>query len=148
LIDSGFSPRTTYITTAETTTTSLRYGSGLRTAARAVADGLGLLEFLLDAVPGIVLRLHSGLLAAGYWTTLHRPGGPEPMDDQHLAGAPVWFFGEAGDIPFLVAALVAWVRADNRRAASAPPPLMGNRPLGVRRGSGTPLRPATGPRNR
>jgi hypothetical protein len=39
------------------------------------------------------------------------------MDDQHLAGALLWFFGEAGDIPFLVAAMVAWIRADNREAA-------------------------------
>jgi hypothetical protein len=57
VIDKGSSPRTTYTTAAEAAATSLRYGPGLRIAARAVADSLGLPADRLTAgsVSGIIL---------------------------------------------------------------------------------------------
>jgi putative membrane protein len=88
----------------------------LSSAAYAAALGLAFVEFLLDAVPGIVLRLQTHVLQPAYWAALHRPWGPSPLDDQRLGGAVLWFFGEAGDIPFIAALLVAWVRSDAREA--------------------------------
>lgn len=88
----------------------------LTSVAYAAALGLALVEFLLDAVPGIVLRLQGHVLQEGYWSVLARPWGPSPLEDQHLAGAWLWFFGEAGDLPFVAALLVAWVRSDAREA--------------------------------
>jgi len=84
--------------------------------AYAAIVGLGFLEFLLDAVPGISLRLLGHPLGITTWLATRRAAGPTPMDDQHLAGAWLWFFAEAGDIPFLVAAVLAWTRADAREA--------------------------------
>ena len=89
---------------------------GMSSLAYAAALGLAFVEFLLDAVPGIALRLHGTLLQEAYWSGLHRPWGPSPMEDQHLAGACLWFFAEAGDIPFFAALLVAWIRSDAREA--------------------------------
>jgi len=105
---------------------------GLSSVAYAAALGFALVEFLLDAVPGIVLRLQSHVLQEGYWSALNRPWGPTPFGDQQLAGAWLWFFAEAGDLPFIAALLVAWVRSDAREARAvdaaldaaraAPPP--------------------------
>ncbi len=89
---------------------------GLSSVAYAAALGFALVEFLLDAVPGIVLRLQSHVLQEGYWSALNRPWGPSPLGDQQLAGAWLWFFAEAGDLPFIAALLVAWVRSDAREA--------------------------------
>lgn len=91
-------------------------GMTLSSLGYAALIGLGFLEFLLDAIPGIALRLHGSLLAPEYWSVLHRGWGPAPLDDQHLAGGMLWFFGEAGDLPFLVIAMLAWIRADAREA--------------------------------
>lgn len=91
-------------------------GMTLSSLGYAALIGLGFLEFLLDAIPGIALRLHGSLLAPEYWSALHRGWGPAPLDDQHLAGGMLWFFGEAGDLPFLVIAMIAWIRADAREA--------------------------------
>lgn len=91
-------------------------GMGLSSLGYATLIGLGFFEFLLDGIPGIALRLHGGVLAAAYWSSLHRGWGPGPLADQHLAGGMLWFFGEAGDLPFLVVAMLAWIRADAREA--------------------------------
>jgi len=91
-------------------------GMGLSSLGYAALIGLGFFEFLLDGIPGIALRLHGGVLALPYWSSLHRGWGPGPLADQHLAGGVLWFFGEAGDLPFLVVAMVAWIRADAREA--------------------------------
>jgi len=84
--------------------------------AYAAMLGLGFLEFLLDAVPGIALRLLGQPLAVVQWLASQRSGGPTPLDDQHLAGAWLWFFAEAGDLPFLILLMVAWIRSDAREA--------------------------------
>lgn len=81
----------------------------------AVAVGLG--EFLLDAVPGIVVRLRTHLLATSYWTGLHLPWAPSPLVGQQHAGAVLWFVAEFGDLPLLVILVRRWVRADARETA-------------------------------
>lgn len=89
----------------------------LSSHAYAAMLGLAFVELLADAFPGLLLRLHSGLLASGYWTALGRPWGPTLLTDQHQAGIILWSFAEAGDLPFFAVILVAWIRADAREAA-------------------------------
>lgn len=81
----------------------------------AVAVGFG--ELLLDAIPGIVLRLRTHVLDAGYWQGLHRPYGGTQLIDQQHAGAVLWFVAEAVDLPFLVILVRRWIRTDEREAA-------------------------------
>jgi len=90
----------------------------LSSMAYAAMLGLGMVEFLLDAVPGIVLRLQNQVLSPTYWLHTGRTWGPGPLADQHLAGSWLWFFAEAGDLPFLAALVLAWVRSDAREARS------------------------------
>jgi putative membrane protein len=90
----------------------------LSSNAYAAMLGLGVIEFLLDAVPGIALRLQSRVISPTYWLTTGRSWGPSPLADQRLAGSWLWFFAEAGDLPFIAALLVAWVRSDAREARS------------------------------
>ena len=92
-------------------------GMTLSSLGYAALVGLGFLEFLLDGIPGIALRLHGSVLDPGYWAALQRGWGPTPLIDQHLAGGMLWFFGEAGDLPFLMVAMIAWVKADAHEAA-------------------------------
>jgi putative membrane protein len=88
------------------------------TASIAIAVGifLGFLEFTLDALPGIVVRLRTHLLAGGYYATVVRPWGPRPLHDQQAGGAILWFVGEAVDLPFLALLVLRWMRADEREA--------------------------------
>lgn len=87
--------------------------------ALGAAVAVGVVELLVDAVPGIALRLRTQLLAAPYWTAVGRPQGPSPLSDQQHAGAVLWFVAEAADLPLLVLLLRRWVRADAREAARA-----------------------------
>lgn len=73
-------------------------------------------ELLVDAIPGIVLRLTSHVLAPGYYASVGRTWGPDPLGDQRIGGALWWFFGEALDLPVLVLLLVRWIRADRAEA--------------------------------
>ncbi|GAC1445337.1 MAG: hypothetical protein NVSMB55_25880 [Mycobacteriales bacterium] len=106
-------------------------GLGLLIAVGLVGDGteqesslqlgaavaVGFAEFLLDAVPGIVIRLRSTLLAPTGWAGLHRHAGLSPLADQQRAGALLWFVAEVADLPFLIIILRRWIRADERDAA-------------------------------
>jgi putative membrane protein len=92
-------------------------GAQTSSLAYAAMLGLGLIEFLLDALPGLVLRLNTHVSAAGHWTALNLPGGPTPLADQHLAGDWLWFLAEAGDLPYLIILVAAWIRSDTREAA-------------------------------
>jgi putative copper resistance protein D len=75
------------------------------------------IELLADAVPGIVIRLDTQVIAAGWWLTLARPWGGSPLSDQQLGGDLLWCLGEAIDVPFLALLLIQWVRSDAREAA-------------------------------
>jgi putative membrane protein len=106
----------------------------LSSNAYAAMLGLGVIEFLLDAVPGIVLRLQNHVISASYWLSTGRTWGPSPLADQRLAGSWLWFFAEAGDLPFIAALLVAWVRSDAREARSIDAELDRAHPVPVERG--------------
>ncbi len=85
---------------------------GESSLALGAAVAVGFVEFLLDAVPGIVLRLRTHLVAPGYWGVLHRPWGPSPLVDQHHAGAVLWFVAESADLPFMVILFRPWWESD------------------------------------
>ena len=79
----------------------------------ALALLIAFIELLADALPGIVVRLDTHVLAAGHFLT------PHPLRDQQLGGDLLWGLGEVIDLPFLVLLLVQWVRSDARDAQAA-----------------------------
>jgi putative copper resistance protein D len=82
----------------------------------AVALLFAFIELLADAVPGIVVRLDTHVIAGSYLATLGRPWGPTLLHDQQLGGDFLWCIGEAVDVPFLGLILLQWFRADARDA--------------------------------
>jgi putative copper resistance protein D len=71
-----------------------------------------LIELLADAVPGIVIRLDTHVIASGYLAALARPWGPSLLTDQQRGGDLLWCVGEAVDAPFLGLILLQWWRSD------------------------------------
>src|SRR5205823_2969821 len=101
----------------------LATGAPLALAARALPPPwggrisrvfAGLLELLLDAIPGFVLRSETHLLGTGMWPGLMRPWGASPLRDQQLAGDVLWIVAEVLDIPFLAVMLYRWTKADEK----------------------------------
>jgi cytochrome c oxidase assembly factor CtaG len=83
----------------------------------AVLAVVVLVETLVDSVPGIVLWLGTGLLAAGYYRQVGRPWGRSRLSDQQFGGVMLWAIGEIVGLPLLLLVVVQWVRADTREAA-------------------------------
>jgi putative membrane protein len=79
----------------------------------AIALLFAFIELLADAVPGIVIRLNTHVLAAAQLT---RPWGASLLHDQQLGGDLLWCIGEAIDVPFLALLAVQWYRSDTRHA--------------------------------
>lgn len=78
---------------------------------------VGSLELVLDAIPGIALRLHVSLVTS-YWDhRTARPWSPAPAHDQRIAGAILWCVSEVLDLPFLLLVFRRWLQADARDAA-------------------------------
>jgi cytochrome c oxidase assembly factor CtaG len=77
---------------------------------------LAFVELILDAIPGIVLRITNGVLDGA----TARAGGPSwfptALRDQHLAGDLLWFIAEVADIPVLIALFIRWQRTDRHEA--------------------------------
>jgi putative membrane protein len=88
-------------------------GRSPTSAVMAVALLLAFLELVLDAVPGILLRLHPSVIGPIQGVQLL-----SPLRDQQLAGDVLWFVGEAVDIPLLAVLVLAWIRSDEREAAA------------------------------
>lgn len=94
-------------------------------AGVAGPDGAGwgarvLLAFgdgLVDAVPGMVVAL-SGAVVAGGWYVMRTPSwwGPGTAYDQLLGGELMVGVAEAVGVPLILAACIAWSRADTARA--------------------------------
>jgi cytochrome c oxidase assembly factor CtaG len=84
--------------------------------AYPVALLFAFIELLADAVPGIVIRLNTHVIAAGYLSGLGRSWGNSLLRDQQIGGDLLWCIGEAVDVPFLALLLFAWVRSDARDA--------------------------------
>jgi putative membrane protein len=83
----------------------------------AIGFLIAFVELIADAVPGILLRLHSTVIGASVHLTAVPTWLPRPLRDQQLSGDVLWFIGEAIDLPFLAWLVVRWIRADAREAA-------------------------------
>ena len=94
-------------------------GDGAPATSLSIGVGVmvGILELIIDAIPGLLVRLRTDLLAGDYWGTIHRPWGPPAIRDQHIAGQVLWILADLIDLPFLAILAVRWVRADAREAA-------------------------------
>lgn len=96
---------------------------GLDEEATSLAVGLALaigsFELVLDALPGVILRLHTGLVTSWFDRRSVRPWTPDALHDQRVAGAILWCVAEIIDLPFLLLVFRRWVRADARDAAAA-----------------------------
>ncbi|WP_419819380.1 cytochrome c oxidase assembly protein [Glaciibacter flavus] len=78
---------------------------------------LAFVELLLDAIPGLLLRLNEVVLDHAPAITGVLPGWfPNALHDQHLSGDFLWFIAEIADIPVLIILFVRWMRTDRREA--------------------------------
>ncbi|MFZ7086734.1 cytochrome c oxidase assembly protein [Curtobacterium sp. RRHDQ10] len=77
---------------------------------------LAFVELILDAIPGIVLRI-TGTVLDGVTARAVGPSWfPTALRDQHLAGDLLWFIAEVADIPVLITLFVRWQRTDRHEA--------------------------------
>jgi putative membrane protein len=79
---------------------------------------LAFVELLIDAIPGIVLRLSPVVLDHGPRIVEALAWWPTPLRDQQLAGDLLWCIAEGADLPIIVLLLVRWARADRRESTS------------------------------
>jgi putative membrane protein len=86
--------------------------------AVGLALAIGSFELVLDAVPGIALRLHNSLTTNYFDHRLTRSWAQAPIHDQQLAGSILWCVAELLDLPFLILVFRQWMRADARDAAT------------------------------
>jgi cytochrome c oxidase assembly factor CtaG len=95
--------------------------AGLDEDATSLAVGLSLaigsFELVLDALPGVVLRLRNGLVTGWFDYRDVHSWTPDALHDQRVAGAILWCIAEIIDLPFLVLVYRRWLRADARDAA-------------------------------
>ena len=77
---------------------------------------LAFVELLIDAVPGIVLRLSPAILDHGPRIVMALGWWPSPLRDQQLAGDLLWCIAEGADLPIIVLLLVRWARSDRKES--------------------------------
>lgn len=88
-----------------------------RTALFLTAEFLlAFAEMLIDAVPGIVLRIQGVVLDHAPVAPSVLTWWPSPLRDQQLSGDLLWFIAEIADVPILVLLMVRWMRSDRREA--------------------------------
>lgn len=87
------------------------------TLAMGLMLAIGSFELVLDAVPGIVLRLHRSLVSSYFAHVSMHPWSPGHLHDQQTAGTVLWVVAEVIDLPFLLLVYRRWLRADAREAA-------------------------------
>lgn len=81
---------------------------------------LAFAELVIDAIPGIVLRLNDAILdhaapvvgSVPWWF-------PNPVRDQQLSGDLLWFIAEIADIPILILLFVRWSKHDRAESSKA-----------------------------
>jgi putative copper resistance protein D len=83
-----------------------------------VRAALVFVDGIVDAVPGIVVMTH-GTLIAGAWYLHHAPSwAPDVQHDQQLGGGAMISIAELVALPFLLAILVQWARAERTETAA------------------------------
>jgi putative membrane protein len=94
---------------------------GLEEYASSLAVGLslaiGCFELVIDALPGIVLRLRTHLATGWFDHRALYSWSPNALHDQRVAAAVLWCVAEIIDLPFLYLVFRRWQRADARDAA-------------------------------
>ena len=76
-------------------------------------------ELVLDAIPGILLRLNNHILDGLGTVSGTLPSWfPSAYHDQHLSGDFLWFIAEIADIPILILMFIRWSRVDRSEAKS------------------------------
>jgi putative membrane protein len=95
---------------------------GLDDQPSSLAVGLtlaiGSFELVLDAIPGIALRMHATLVTSYLEHRSAHSWSPSPLHDQQIAGAILWCVSEVIDLPFLLIVYRRWLHADAREAAA------------------------------
>lgn len=78
---------------------------------------LAFVELVMDAIPGILLRLNDAVLDHAPAITGTLPSWfPNPLHDQHLSGDFLWFIAEIADVPVLIILFLRWTRSDRKEA--------------------------------
>lgn len=93
--------------------------TGSSSLAVGLALAIGSLELVLDAIPGIALRLHTTTVTNYFDHRSRHSWTPGPLHDQRTAGAILWCLAELIDLPFLLLVFRRWLAADAREAAEA-----------------------------
>jgi cytochrome c oxidase assembly factor CtaG len=76
-------------------------------------------ELVLDAIPGIILRLNNHILDGLGGVAGSVPSWfPSAYHDQHLSGDFLWFIAEIADIPILILMFIRWSKIDRSEAKS------------------------------
>ena len=74
-------------------------------------------ELVVDAIPGILLRLNNNVLdGLGQAVRPMQDWFPSAFHDQHLSGDLLWFIAEVADVPVLILLFVRWSRIDRSEA--------------------------------
>ncbi|WP_349899400.1 cytochrome c oxidase assembly protein [Parafrigoribacterium soli] len=77
------------------------------------------IELVIDAIPGILLRLNNHILDQVGPVIGQLPSWfPSSFHDQHLSGDLLWFIAEIADIPVLILLFIRWQRIDRKEAKS------------------------------
>ena len=82
----------------------------------AIEFFLAFIELLIDAIPGILMRLNDTVLDGLNTVTGAAPWWPNPLRDQQLSGDLLWFIAEVGDVPVILLLLLRWMRTDRHEA--------------------------------
>lgn len=78
---------------------------------------LAFVELVMDAIPGILLRLNDTVLDGARGVVTGMPSWfPNALHDQHLSGDFLWFIAEFADIPVLIILFIRWMRSDTHEA--------------------------------
>ncbi|MET4705562.1 cytochrome c oxidase assembly protein [Frigoribacterium sp. UYMn621] len=74
-------------------------------------------ELVVDAIPGILLRLNNHVLDGLGQVAGSLPAWfPSAYHDQHLSGDLLWFIAEVADVPVLILMFLRWSRVDRSEA--------------------------------
>lgn len=76
------------------------------------------IELLVDAVPGILLRLNGQVLDHATETASGAAWFPGALRDQQLAGDLLWFICEIVDLPLIILMFMRFSKSDKREARS------------------------------
>lgn len=92
-------------------------GEAPSSLAVGLSLAIGSFELVLDAIPGIALRLHTTLVTTYFDHRTPHAWSPSALHDQQVAGSILWCVSEVIDLPFLLLVFRRWIRADVREAA-------------------------------